>query len=170
MIGNTTPEKLIFHYEFSTGSREMFFAVLCGFSLATVGIPIGLAIAWKEFSSGSPAGIFGLMFAGFLAFASIRLAWDWYRPKAWSLSLSETCISWQAPDGIQSVPLNEIKSIKIANDPDVSHMWITLLNSQTRSVHPNCLGSLEILALDLHEHVPRIQVDFSGPGWKRLRQ
>jgi hypothetical protein len=159
----------LFSHEFSTGNRRMLFGAILSVALAAVVAPIGLAHAIKEFLVGSPAGLVGLGIAAFVVWCSFRMTSDWFHPKKWSIELSEASLTWRTPDSSHEITVADIKAIELLNGFDMPRLSVTKRDGQTIRIHPNCLGDLARLAIEIRNHFPEIRLEFSGSGAKAVR-
>ena len=116
----------MFRYEFSTGSLHAIVGAGLGLTGAAISGAMWLGMAWKEYWAGNlPAVVVGVSCAAFVGFCAIKMTWDWFYPKKWSIELTDTSLSWKTPTSMHQVKLDDIEVITLVDSGD------------SKSVHQN---------------------------------
>lgn len=166
---------IVFEYVFSTGSRRMLWAVLAGYLISAITVPVSVFAASKLFAEASNATELAIasvfvMLAIFCVVVTSKLTWDWIHPTQWGIAFRKNTLLWYTPRERVSVATDEIAKILIHNDWEYPRMLVTSNSGAQWNVHSNCLGELDELCRQVCLLAPDISLSYSGHNKKSLER
>jgi len=156
----------VFSFEFSTGSRQMLFSIIC------IGIPLCLVLSVMAIATWQSTDWFAIAFTTFIATGCscgfAKMAWDWKYPKRWGITLTHDSLCWFTPQKAEQLPLDSIATISVDDRGDIPRMAVATTVDKPTEIYPNCLGDLLDFCRRISEIRPDIGLKYRGPGAKKL--